>query len=322
MVPKISVIIPVYGVESYIERCARALFEQTQNGIEFIFINDCSPDKSMEILSRVLCEYPTVNVRIIDFDHNGGVSKAREAGISMASGEYIGFCDSDDYVSRDMYQKLYDTAVANDADIVACGFYAIEEGQKKEVAFSWDCDSSDLIFSFEHFGGVYGALWNKVFKREFFNLNNFRLGDDLSMWEDSCLLIPLRLKSKKTVFIKDCLYNYNVNPNGITSRFSTKKISDSIEAVKRLERFFVENGYSRMADNLIFNLKINAKEVLLQFPEKKKLVAWRNIFPEVNRIVWKYKKWNALLKTRAYLASVLPLKLALFVVKYARKPRY
>ena len=96
--PKVSIIVPIYGVEHFIERCARSLFEQTLDGIEFIFVNDSTPDNSISILLRVLEDYPNRQnqVRIVQHEVNKGLPFARQTGIRLAKGEYIAHCDSDD----------------------------------------------------------------------------------------------------------------------------------------------------------------------------------------------------------------------------------
>ena len=98
--PKVSVIVPVYGVEKYIERCARSLFEQTLDDMEFIFVDDCTKDESIEVLKRVIDLYPVRKdqVKIIHHAVNKGLSRARETGVNAATGDYIGHCDSDDWV--------------------------------------------------------------------------------------------------------------------------------------------------------------------------------------------------------------------------------
>lgn len=111
--PKVSVIIPVYNVEPHIERCARSLFEQTLEEIEYIFVNDCTPDASMRILQNVLENYAQRKnqIIIINQPYNMGAAKAREIGIKAASGEYIIHCDSDDWVDKEMYRTMYEKAV-------------------------------------------------------------------------------------------------------------------------------------------------------------------------------------------------------------------
>ena len=318
-VPKVSVIVPFYRVEKYIGKCALSLLQQTLEDLELIFVDDCGGDGSADILQKIVEQYPNRDVKVIKMEHNSGVSAARARGIEMAQGEYIGFCDSDDWVEPEMYWKLYEAAHQHAAGIVGCGFVEHKEEQETAVRFDTEEDSEATVYSFKHFGGVYGALWNKIIRREFFRKHNEHLGDGLSMWEDSLTLIPLRLKSNKTLWLPTCLYHYNVNENSNTVQFSMKKVYDSIEATKRLENYFQQNGYQSKALNLMNCLKINAKEVLLRYPEREHLQLWRETFPESRSAIWQYPQWNVMLKMRAYLVSVLPFGLSMIVLRWMRK---
>ena len=122
---KVSVIIPVYNVERYIERCVRSLFEQTLIDMEYIFVDDCSPDNSINILESVLEEYPNrkSQVKIIRHLENKGLPIARKTGIDNSTGDYIIQCDSDDWVDKDMYKAMYNMAVNTHSDVVVCGYY-------------------------------------------------------------------------------------------------------------------------------------------------------------------------------------------------------
>jgi len=119
--PKVSVIIPVYGVEKYIERCIRSLFEQTLDDIEYIFVDDCTPDNSISILRKVLSEYPNreKQVKILHHEKNKGLAQARQTGLKIASGEYIAHCDSDDWVDKDLYKIAHNKAKSESLDV--CG---------------------------------------------------------------------------------------------------------------------------------------------------------------------------------------------------------
>ena len=192
--PKISVIVPFYKVERYIEKCASSLMQQTLEDLELIFVDDCSGDKSADILQKVIDRYPTSDVKVLKMEQNSGVSMARARGVEMAHGEYIGFCDSDDWVEPEMYRTLYEAAILHKADIVGCGFVEHKEGRETFIQFDEEEDKEEKVFSFNLFGSVYGALWNKIVRRKFFIEHNEHLGDGLSMWEDSLSLIPMRLK--------------------------------------------------------------------------------------------------------------------------------
>ena len=312
---EVSVIIPVYNVAQYIERCARSLFEQTLEKIEFIFVDDCSTDNTMDILSKVIKDYPNRNNLILIQPINRGVSAARELAISKATGKYIGFCDSDDWVEPEMYEKLLKTATEHNCDIVGTGYWEHYKNNKMKCTFYHQTDERGIIFSPYYFGGIYGALWNKLIKKEFFDKNSKDLWKGITMWEDSCMLIPLRLNSSKTIFINECLYHYNVNTNSMTTKFSMKKVSDAIEATKRLELYFKKEGLSNDASELIKFLKIASKEVLLRFPQKEYVKMWKETFPETKWYIINYPNWNFILKVRAILVSFFPLFIGTHLLK-------
>ena len=127
MTPKVSVIIPVYNVEKYMEKCCRSLFGQTLENMEFIFVDDCTPDNSISVIESVLQEYPQrkSQVKITHHDKNRGLPSARNTGLGLAQGNYIIHCDSDDWVAPFMYEKMYARAVAENADIVWCDILAV-----------------------------------------------------------------------------------------------------------------------------------------------------------------------------------------------------
>ena len=106
--PLLSIVVPIYNVENYIEKSVRSLFEQTYPNIEYIFVNDCTPDKSMGVLDSVLADYPhrVSNVVVINHTQNKGLAISRHDGFVVAKGEYIATCDSDDWVELDMYENL------------------------------------------------------------------------------------------------------------------------------------------------------------------------------------------------------------------------
>lgn len=317
----VSVIIPVYGVEKYIEKCARSLFEQTLVDIEYLFVDDCTPDKSIEILKDVAVKYPERKIQILHQQSNKGVSAARELALSKANGKYLAFCDSDDWVCPNMYEVLVNIAEQNRADIVGCGFNEVSNGIITCHRFPQNIDDYNLIFKPECFGGIFGALWNKLIRRDFFEQESCALWKTITMWEDSCLLIPLRLHSKKTVFIHDCLYNYNINQSSMTATFSLRKVYDAIEATRRLENYFKENNFQKDSNCLIKFLKQSSKEVLLRYPNKENIQLWKNVFPESKYYIFRYHNWGILLKIRNLLVAYLPISLGIKLLKLKRNAR-
>ena len=173
--PKVSVIIPVFGVEKYIERCARSLFEQTLDDIEFIFVDDCTNDDSISVLQKVLMEYPNRNnqTKIVYHDVNKGLPAARQTGLRIASGEYVAHCDSDDWVERSIYADMYEKASEEEADIVICD-YNQTDGKTFRKTFC-ACHDTSITSYIENclFGVDSWVVWNKLVKQ----FNGGRYGD-------------------------------------------------------------------------------------------------------------------------------------------------
>ena len=163
--PKVSVIIPVYGVENYIERCARSLFEQTLDEIEYLFINDCTQDNSIDVLKKVLKEYPSRQSQVIihHMDKNSGQAVVRQWGMTHARGEYIIHCDSDDWVSFEMYEKMLDFAKDKNYDIVYCDYYSSDGTNKNRVIQK----TKSVLLQ--------GPVWNKIVKRSIYTNNDIIL---------------------------------------------------------------------------------------------------------------------------------------------------
>lgn len=218
---KISVIVPVYNVERYIERCLNSLVKQTMDDIEIIVVNDGSPDNSQDIIDRFVEKYPE---KIISFIvPNGGVSKARNIGIDKASGEYIGFVDSDDFVDITMYEQMYNKAKQDDADIVVSG-YAKLYGRttidfnigNMEVFGKPFAESPDMIIK----GVPY--IWNKIFKRSMIEEHKLRF-EPYRIFEDLLFTYKNYLYANKISKVDRALYYYrNIREGSVTNEFSEK----------------------------------------------------------------------------------------------------
>ena len=146
--PKVSVIVPVYNAGLFIERCVRSLFEQTLEDIEYIFVDDCSPDNSMDILLNVIEEYPhrKPNVTIMRHEVNTGQSGARKTGMHVAKGEYIIHCDADDWVDVDMYERMYRLAVEKDVEAVCCDIVLECDGFSRVLKCNNEYEDHQLMF--------------------------------------------------------------------------------------------------------------------------------------------------------------------------------
>lgn len=218
--PKVSVVIPVYGVEKYIARCAVSLMEQTLDDMEFIFVNDCTQDNSIEELKRILALYPnrSAQVKIINKDYNEGLSFARKTGVENASGDYIGFCDSDDWVDITMYEKLYNKAFYERLDYVKCGHYitnGITTLSRNNVNLSDSPNKEEMLSRLLRCTGL-NSVWDTLTRRKVFEDHSFKYTSD-SMLEDFFLATQIIESCSSYGVVDEPLYFYFQNPDSISN---------------------------------------------------------------------------------------------------------
>lgn len=306
---KVSVLVPIYNVEQYIERCARSLFEQTLQDIEFIFVDDCSSDNSIDVLERVIKEYPERKVKIIKHESNSGSSAARKTAFNNATGNYWICCDGDDWVDSNMYERMLAVAENEGADIVCCGF--IEEGvSPRKIQYNYETETPKEILDPKRFGWIYGAQWNKLIRAELIREHHIAPIEGIGMWDDSCVTLPLRLLSKKTVILKDCLYHYNIeNNSSICHQVSTKQLISQAKAIRHIEHFLTEKGFSKASAPLINSLKIEAASPLFDSFSKENILLIKSLIPNLN--VWKANQWNFQKRLGRWLMLNLPITLTI-----------
>ncbi len=242
---KVSVIIPVYKVEQWIERCARSLFVQTLEEVEYIFVDDCSPDRSIEVLKRVLAEFPQRKgqVKIIRHTENRGVSVSRQDGLDAATGEYVIHADPDDWVEINMLERLYKKAKADDADMVICDFYQVnpKSGRKQYFAQRPEVLDAESVQR-QLFRNLHGCVWNKLVKLEVIRKANIRFPEDYSFCEDLTFNTELLNQPLKITYLPEAFYNYAWSATGgsLSSAYSEK--------IEREERLMNQRVLSLLAD--------------------------------------------------------------------------
>lgn len=244
---KVSVIVPVYGVEKYIERCARSLFEQTLDDIEYIFVDDCTPDRSIEILKTVLDEYPQriPQTRILRMEKNSGQGAVRKCGMMAATGDYMIHCDSDDWVELDMYEKLYAKAISSQADITVCNFWE-DRPNGSTIRDNFIMESPiEVIRGIEH-KTVHFSLWVRLMKAGIISENNIYPEPGINYWEDKYTAIRAYYYANKVAYIQEPLYHYNLgNPTAISRGKEERILQDEIRHVQLLDDFFRSKEYSK-----------------------------------------------------------------------------
>ena len=237
--PLISVIIPVYGVEKYIAQCLESVINQTYKNLEIIVINDGTKDRSADIAK----EYAAKDSRIKVYDFkNGGLSVARNRGLEIATGEYISYLDSDDWLDTKMYETLLETAMKNEADMVKCGIIETNGAAEEKITFSdVKIINNEQHKAFEnYFKGILWTLaWNGLYKRELAKKVKF---PDNVVHEDNYSSGMFLYLSKKVLVIPFCGNYYRVNDAGI-SKGGMKKPLDKILAISKLKKDLFALGF-------------------------------------------------------------------------------
>lgn len=221
MKPDISIIVPIYNVEKYLNRCVDSILKQSFVNFELILVNDGSTDSCAQICDN----YSKMDKRVrVIHKENGGAADSRNAGLDIAKGEYIGFVDSDDWIENNMYEILFKKAKKFKADVVICRALRIENGKTFPLReYNWG--NIKIFNSIEalkelFLGGIDCSNCTKIYKKSLYKSIRFPIG---KINEDFVVLYKIFNKSEKIIYIKDILYNYEMRKDSITtSTFSIK----------------------------------------------------------------------------------------------------
>lgn len=230
--PKLSVIVPVYNVESYVEKCLRTLVEQTLEDIEIIVVNDGSTDNSKETVQKIAKQFPNKIVYVEK--ENGGLSDARNYGMPYAKGEYIAFLDADDYIEKDAYQKMYELAKKEDSDMVECDFYwEYPNKQKKDIGEIYH-NKKEMLEK------IRVVAWNKLIKKEVLEKAKvtFPKGYRYEDVEFTYKLIPF---IEKVSFLKEPCIHY-IQREGSISNSQNERTKEIFQVLDHVIKDYQEKG--------------------------------------------------------------------------------
>lgn len=260
----ISIIVPVYRVEKYLKKCIDSILNQTYSEFELILVDDGSPDGC-----PIICdEYADQDSRVkVVHKTNGGLSDARNAGLEIATGEFIGFVDSDDYIAPQMYSVLLNSLLENDADVAICNYARVDENNKKGNASLIPC-SKYRCFSqskfieelLQPYGGTFIVVWNKLYRKSIFQNLRFPYG---KQHEDEFIIHHVVAQCKKIVCVEDELYYYTQRNDSIMSQKFNVKYMDYGEAL--IDRYY--------------------------FTKKMKFDLWKDYC--VRRLSYELEKWDS-----------------------------
>lgn len=260
--PKVSVIVPVYNVEKYITRCLTSLVNQTIDDLEIILVNDGSKDNSEQIIRQFKKDYKNI---IYVKKENGGLSSARNFGLIYATGEYVAFLDSDDYVDRTLYQKMYEKAKATNSDYVECDFiWKYPEHEKIDVGFRYK-DKKEM------FEKARVVAWNKLIKREI--IINKKIEFPVGLYyEDIEFFYKLLPYINSFAFVEEPLIYYVQRDNSIVNKQDSRtkqifKVLDNV--IDYYKKIGLYNEYEKQIEYTYARLLLcSSLKRMIQIPDK------------------------------------------------------
>lgn len=305
MKPKISIIVPVYNVEKYIDKCIESILSQTLNEFELILVNDGSTDSS----GKICDEYATKDSRIkVIHKNNGGVSSARNVGIDIATGDYIGFVDPDDDIDKNMYKTMFDYTYDKTIDIVICKIKTINEItntiSESKIWENTNCIIDKKEIECKLIPGVLkdspysiNSSFNKIYKKEVFKSLNLRFDEKKHHGEDSRLNLIALSKIEKVVFVDEALYNYYIRKRAsLTQSFRMdlyEYILDNMNfGVHMCKTYNLENQIPNYIDVYISNTLNYIQDIAtsdISFKDKYKLVSYILNDTTFNRNIYLYR---------------------------------
>lgn len=280
---KVSVVIPVYKVEKYIERCVRSLMEQTLRDVEFIFVDDASLDNSMEIVRRVVREYDR-NVRILVHETNKGLPSARNTGLNAAKGDFIYHCDSDDWLEPDMLEKMVKASIDNNADFVYCDFFLSFAEKERYMTQPHFTDKFEALQKGMLTGNMKHNVWNKLIKRELYIRNNIKSPEEHCKGGEDFMIVKLLRLAEGVAHVPEALYHYNqTNVNAITKKTSERHFEDVKANADDVIAFLTEHS---IPDPIFLNyFKLDVKLPFLMERSREQYLRWKAWYPEANKFI-------------------------------------
>lgn len=302
--PKVSVLVPVYGVEKYIGRCAESLLNQTmKDDVELIFINDSTKDRSIDVLNGIIAQHPEYpgKIRIVSHAVNRGLPAARNTGLDIAGGEYVVHIDGDDYAEPQMLESLYKALYYNDADFAWCNYYVTFKDKKRIIAQPEFMQPMDAVHGMMR-GSMKYNVWNKMCRLSLYRDNNIRFPEGNAMGED-LTMIMVALNASRCVFVEDAMYNYVQNEGQMTATFDEKKLASLRFNCERLQQY-VESKFTEAG----LESENAALCQLMKWPflldgKMSSYRRWHEWFPESNRYIWQTRGVNFRIKFIEWCAS-------------------
>lgn len=315
--PLISVIVPVYKVEKYLDRCIQSILNQTYANLEVILVDDGSPDKSPQICD----EYALKDGRLkVIHKENGGLSSARNAGLDVAKGEYIAFVDSDDWIDNQMYSKLMNVIQVQNSDIACCSFSYVYDNEDSLEYCPYELplheesvitvESETYLQDFSKYAFTFLIITvNKLYRRSVFETIRFAEG---KRCEDEIIFHEILINSKRISVIKDSLYFYYQSQQSITrGNDNWKNWCYLIEALRARAFCFYQTEYSKSAEQCLseyYLTVIREWDTLKRFSTsraREERLYYRQLTKELRKCKELSRKTQILIKMFSYAPNIV-----------------
>ena len=269
MAELVSVIVPIYNVGEYLPRCVDSLVAQTYPELEILLVDDCSTDNSLQVAQEYAQRYPG-KCRLVQRPHNGGLSAARNSGIAAASGQWLTFVDSDDWVTPDYVQTLMETAAAESADVVLSGIYSYYSNDNcHEVSPFGDLTTQSPRGEIVALSRSYACT--RLFRKELFVDHGILFPEDIRRAEDMATIIPIMTRAKKIAIVRKPMYYYFQRPASISNQnFDKVDVSFYPKTVKRMTELSAPGFETELEYRAISELMYGMVTIMLRAKYSKK----------------------------------------------------
>lgn len=277
--PKISVLIPAYNVERYLPKCLDSVLSQTFENFEVILIDDGSTDGT----GKICDDYAAKDSRIkVYHQDNKGISATRNLCLQYATGEYIQFVDSDDWIEPTMLKTMFDAASDNEAEIVGCNFVQVFQRKCEKIRTFYETKDEFLRAVLSN---QWGVLWKLLIKRTVLKRGDILFPENINGGEDYYFVVCALVESGKVLCVDEYFYNYNrINEKSTISTPTKDKILEQISATKLVEGVLECKGLGKIYSSEMLLRKFYSKYRLAKYDPK----LWAVMFPESNSLCWKY----------------------------------
>lgn len=276
--------IPLYNVEKYVGRCVESLFSQTYKNIEYVFVNDCTPDRSMDVINTCIERFGVRDrCKIIEHSTNMGIPTSRNDCLDNATGDYILFIDSDDYIDTDMVEQLVAAAQREDADISGCGYTEEFGDHSVDIPQVYTNNHEEMMRAITLLT-IKGVMWKLLIRRSIVEDNHVRFIPDNTMVEDYLFCCQVFFYARHFASVDRCMYHYiQYNPNNY-SKTKEFNITSQAKAIIKTEEFYKANGVYDVVKKELDYRKFLSKLPLLLNKNCHNVRLWRQLFPESNRV--------------------------------------